>query len=98
MSRIGVGTCFFLFALAFACFRTDTGSAGAQAPKPSAVGDARIVPLFNSDTKLEPATIEDTPTALITRVGDRGRDRHAREWMFQSTTTTSPITSSIAPS
>ena len=30
-----------------------------------------------------PSETEDTPTALITRVADRGRDRHAREWMFK---------------
>ena len=45
---------------------------------------AKIVPLFDAGTKLEPATIEDTPEALITRVGDRVRDRHAREGKFHA--------------
>jgi len=41
-----------------------------------------IVPLYNSSTVLEPATIIDTGTAIITRMSDRARDRHAREDMF----------------
>ncbi|MFP2906244.1 di-heme oxidoredictase family protein [Pyxidicoccus sp. 3LFB2] len=40
------------------------------------------VPLFDATTVLEPAMVEDTPTALITRFGDRARDRHAREAEF----------------
>ena len=43
-----------------------------------------IVPLFDSSTNLEPNTTEHTSTALITRVGDRVRDRHAREDEFQA--------------
>ncbi len=42
------------------------------------------VPLFSQATRLEADTIEDTPTALITRIGDRVRDRHAREREFQA--------------
>ena len=45
---------------------------------------APIMPLFDSHTKLEPDTVEDTPTALITRVADRVRDRHAREAKFHA--------------
>jgi len=37
------------------------------------------VPLFDASTPLEPAIVEDTPGALITRISDRARDRHARE-------------------
>ena len=37
------------------------------------------VPLYDASTSLEPATQVDTPTALITRIADRARDRHARE-------------------
>lgn len=44
----------------------------------------RITPLFDATTKLEPATTEDTPDALITRFADRARDRHAREAKFHS--------------
>ena len=42
-----------------------------------------IVPLFDNTTVLEPALQVDTPTALITRLSDRARDRHAREAQFQ---------------
>ena len=61
---------------------TDNSSVVAEPGAPAAKG--KPVPLFNSDTRLEPATIEDTPTALITRVADRSRDRHSREWMFHN--------------
>ncbi len=43
-----------------------------------------ILALFNAGTTPEPATTIDTPEALITRVGDRARDRHAREGMFHA--------------
>lgn len=43
-----------------------------------------LVPLFDDKTKLDPDTIVDTPEAIITHVGDRARDRHAREWMFHA--------------
>jgi len=38
-----------------------------------------IVPLFDASTALEPDTISNTPTALITWIADRPRGRHARE-------------------
>lgn len=41
-----------------------------------------ILALFNASTALEPATTVDTPTALITYLADRARDRHAREADF----------------
>ena len=43
-----------------------------------------LVPLYDGDTVLEPELQEDTPTALITRLSDRARDRHAREDQYQS--------------
>jgi CxxC motif-containing protein (DUF1111 family) len=46
--------------------------------------ESSMVPLFNIFTPLEPATTIDTPTALITRIADRARDRHAREGMFSA--------------
>ena len=46
--------------------------------------DPDIVPLFDASTALEPATTIDTPTALITHVADRARDRHAREANFHA--------------
>jgi CxxC motif-containing protein (DUF1111 family) len=45
---------------------------------------ADIVPLFDASTKLEPDAIQETEDALITRVGDRVRDRHAREAQFKA--------------
>ena len=42
------------------------------------------VPLFDSSTPLEPATSEETTSALVTRFADRARDRHAREAEFHS--------------
>ena len=41
-----------------------------------------IVALFNVSTPLEPPTTVDTPTARITYIADRVRDRHAREGNF----------------
>lgn len=43
-----------------------------------------VVPLFDSTTKCEPDTTEETAEALITRIGDRVRGRHAREAQFQA--------------
>ncbi len=45
-------------------------------------GGGGMVELYNAQTLLEPATTEETPTALVTRLSDRGRDRHAREGNF----------------
>jgi CxxC motif-containing protein (DUF1111 family) len=42
-----------------------------------------VVPLFSGSTPLEPALVVNTPTALITRLADRVRDRHARESQFR---------------
>lgn len=41
-----------------------------------------FTPLFDATTVLEPELQEETPTALITRLADRARDRHAREDQF----------------
>lgn len=46
--------------------------------------ESAVVPLFDTTTKLEPSTTVDTATALITRIGDRVRDRHARESEFKA--------------
>ena len=46
--------------------------------------DNGIVALFNATTSLEAETTLHTPTALVTRVGDRARDRHAREGNFSA--------------
>lgn len=41
-----------------------------------------LVPLYDASTPLEPEVVVETPTALITRLSDRARDRHAREDEF----------------
>jgi len=41
-----------------------------------------FIPLFDASTALEPDTISNMPDALITYLGDRARDRHARESEF----------------
>ena len=40
--------------------------------------------LFTAATPLEPATMVETSTALVTHFADRARDRHAREAVFNS--------------
>ena len=57
-------------------------SANVSATTPGLQGE--ISPLFNQSTALEPATVIETGTALITRLGDRVRDRHARESQFKA--------------
>ena len=44
--------------------------------------DPTIIPLFNGNTVLEPATSVETDTALYTYLADRVRARHARESQF----------------
>ncbi len=41
-----------------------------------------LVPLYDASTAMEPATVLETDSALITRFADRGRDRHGREDEF----------------
>lgn len=43
-----------------------------------------IVPLHDAATVLEPDTVVDTGSAIVTRFGDRARDRHAREAQFRA--------------
>lgn len=69
----------------FAALVLNPGGAGV-APA-DAASDARViaravVPLFNASTALEPDSVVDIGTAIVTRVGDRARDRHAREANF----------------
>jgi len=82
MKRLAIGAVAFV-ALPTALYLT-ANSSTENVRAAAASASANPLPLFDSTTKLEPPTIVDTPTALITRVGDRGRDRHAREWMFHA--------------
>lgn len=51
----------------------------------SSVGSlGNIVPLYNASTALEGAIQFDRGDALVTRIADRGRDRHAKEDQFQA--------------
>ncbi len=43
-----------------------------------------IVPLYNNTTALEPVIKFDRGDALVTRIADRARDRHAKENHFQA--------------
>jgi CxxC motif-containing protein (DUF1111 family) len=65
-------------------------TAGGESPVGDTIVSAQpdalseIVALFNAETPLEAETTIHTAAALITRVGDRARDRHAREDMFRA--------------
>jgi CxxC motif-containing protein (DUF1111 family) len=73
-----------------------TADAGPADGSPGTGGDAKppgadggpsrsdIVPLFDATTTLEREVLFDRGDAIVTRFGDRGRDRHAREDEFQS--------------
>ena len=60
-----------------------TGDGGTKAFTVQPNVDSGIVALYNASTVLEPATTVDTPTARITYIADRARDRHARESGFE---------------
>jgi hypothetical protein len=61
-------------------FRLEIPGPGTPPPGPG----GGIAALFDSTTVLEAETTVHTPQALITYVGDRARDRHAREDMFRA--------------
>lgn len=60
----------------------DGGTGGSGSGGTPSLGE--IVPLFDAATKLERDIHFDRGDAIVTRFGDRGRDRHAREDQFQS--------------
>jgi len=60
-----------------------SGAGGSTATGGASQADS-IVPLFDASTVLEPEIHYETADAVVTRWGDRGRDRHAREEQFQS--------------
>ncbi|MEN0039316.1 MAG: di-heme oxidoredictase family protein [Cellvibrio sp.] len=63
--------------------RSSTAASVAPASS-SAASLGNIVPLYNSSTVLEGAIQFDRGDALVTRIADRGRDRHAKEDQFQA--------------
>ena len=62
-----------------------SSTAASVAPSSSSAASlGNIVPLYNSSTVLEGAIQFDRGDALVTRIADRGRDRHAKEDQFQA--------------
>jgi len=68
-------------------------------------GQQKISVLYDAQTELEPATTSATDVALITRIADRVRDRHAREkgaynhylsWYWQQRTVAIEIVDRVA--
>lgn len=53
-------------------------------PTPTNPTPTDVVPLYGASTTLEPVTRFDRGDALVTRIADRARDRHAKESQFQS--------------
>ena len=71
------GQTYFLSVVALTADGQSLASGATLSAQPNV--DAGIVALYNSGTALEPATTVDTPTARVTHIADRARDRHARE-------------------
>ena len=65
------------------CPLTPAGAIVDSSGCPLVVG-GDVTPLFDSSTDLETAVKFDRGDALVTRIADRGRDRHAREDQFQA--------------
>lgn len=57
---------------------------GGTAPGRFGAGTGPVVPLYADGTPQEPPLVVDSTDAVITRFGDRARDRHAREAQFRS--------------
>ena len=60
-----------------------TGSVGSTLLSAAPESEPVFLPLFTAATALEPDPVNETSTAKITYLGDRVRDRHARESTFQ---------------
>ena len=60
-----------------------TGSVGSTLLSAAPESEPVFLPLFTAATALEPDPVIETSTAKITYLGDRVRDRHARESTFQ---------------
>ena len=53
-------------------------------PTATPVPMGSIVPLYNSSSAVDPVLVQDIGSAIVTRFGDRARDRHAREANFMN--------------
>jgi len=76
------GASYQLAVVALLSGSTSPASAGSFTAQPEA--GSGVDPLFSLTTPLEPSVLVDTPTALITTLADRARDRHAREAVFHA--------------
>ncbi|HEY2082837.1 MAG TPA: di-heme oxidoredictase family protein, partial [Verrucomicrobiae bacterium] len=79
VSGLTPGQTYYFQVIAITAGGESVATAIITAQPDTAVG---IVPLFDATTILEPDTVSNTPSALITVLGDRARDRHARESQF----------------
>jgi CxxC motif-containing protein (DUF1111 family) len=61
-----------------------TGSVGSTLLSAAPESEPVFLPLFTAATALEPDPVIETSTAKITYLGDRVRDRHARESAFRA--------------
>jgi CxxC motif-containing protein (DUF1111 family) len=62
-----------------------SGTSSSSSSSSSTGGNTgNVVPLYNSSTPLEGAIVYDRGDALVTRISDRARDRHAKEDHFQA--------------
>ncbi len=53
-------------------------------PSPTPVPLGNIIPLYTSSSAIDPVLVQDIGSAIVTRFGDRARDRHAREANFMN--------------
>jgi len=63
---------------------TPTNTAIGPTNTPTNTPVSNIVPLYNSSSPVEPVLVQDIGSAIVTRFGDRARDRHAREANFMA--------------
>lgn len=61
-----------------------SSSGSSSSSSSSGGGTGNITPLYNQNTQLQPEIRFDRGDALVTRISDRPRTRHAREDQFQS--------------
>jgi CxxC motif-containing protein (DUF1111 family) len=63
---------------------TPTGPTNTPTRTPTTPPLGTIVPLYNSGSAIDPVLVQDIGSAIVTRFGDRARDRHAREANFMN--------------
>ena len=63
---------------------TATSTGTASPTKTATQQTGNVVPLYNSGSASDPVLVQDIGSAIVTRFGDRARDRHAREANFMN--------------